>query len=119
MQPEPADPFFTDVDYIGAFGPYSASNYNNLWIRGWTHLWERGITPFRCGDFNGDHNYNLIDILAAIDFIYGNPKGDRPSPFVAGDVDSGNGVINLLDILTMIGDIYTTPPAGDQIECAF
>jgi hypothetical protein len=116
----PADPFFTSADYIGAFGPYNANNYNNLWIKGWTHLWERGITPFICGDFNGDHANNLLDILAAIDFIYGNPKGSRPSPFAAGDVNAGgHGVINLLDILTMIDDIYSFPPAGDNVVCAF
>jgi trimeric autotransporter adhesin len=35
--PEPSDDFFTNVTYLGAFGP------TDLWIRGWTALDQYGI----------------------------------------------------------------------------
>ncbi len=46
---QPADPFFTQVDYYGAFDPNAP-----LWTSGWTAISEYGITDVR---------ENLIDLL--------------------------------------------------------
>jgi len=60
------DPFFDDVNYKGAFDEYSSDNLDALWVRGWTHLWERAMTPYICADYNYDDVVNLIDILSLL-----------------------------------------------------
>ncbi len=37
MKAYPADPFFKEVNYMGAFGP------DENWLEGWTALWQNGI----------------------------------------------------------------------------
>jgi len=97
------DPFFDDVNYKGAFDEYSSDNLDALWVRGWTHLWERAMTPYICADYNYDDVVNLIDILFYIDWKY---KGGRmPQPLLAADVNS-DGSENLLDILYLVDYKY-------------
>ncbi len=61
------DPFYTSVNYKGAFGPWEANpakaGMDNLWVRGWTALWERAMTPFICGDFDYSNVVNVLDIV--------------------------------------------------------
>lgn len=40
----PADGFYTPVAYRGAF------DANNLWLRGWTFLWQKGFLPASDGE---------------------------------------------------------------------
>ncbi len=68
-----------------------------------------------CGDVNADGNVNLIDILYLIDYKYGTPPGDPPTPMNAGDVNA-DGSINLIDILYLIDFKYGTPP-GPEPQC--
>jgi hypothetical protein len=35
----PADPWFDDVGYYGAYAPAG-----QMWIQGWTWLWQAGYT---------------------------------------------------------------------------
>jgi hypothetical protein len=70
---------------------------------------------FICGDVNRDNNIDLLDILALIDYIYGEPPGPAPDPLISGDINSDEN-IDLLDILGLISFIYDDPP-GDEPNC--
>lgn len=89
------------------------------WEYGW-FAYDRIATlakesPCVCGDANNDGNVNLIDILYLIDYKYGNPPGDPPTPMDAGDANY-DGNINLLDILYLIDYKYGSP-AGPEPQC--
>lgn len=104
------DPFFDAVNYKGAFGEYNSTlvdashpelgtKLDGLWLRGWTYLWERAITPFICGDINYDDNVNILDIIAYIDWKFKQQR--MPKPLAAADVNN-DGSQNILDIITLI-----------------
>lgn len=62
-----------------------------------------------CGDANGDWEYNLLDIIYLISYIYDDPQGPAPMPVEAGDAN-GDSAIDLLDILYLIPFLYDDPP---------
>jgi len=64
---------------------------------------------FVCGDANGDGEFNLLDIIHLISYIYQTPAGPPPDPMGSGDANA-DGDVNLLDILRMISHIYGNPP---------
>ncbi|MBN2227732.1 MAG: hypothetical protein JW763_10245, partial [candidate division Zixibacteria bacterium] len=66
------------------------------------------ILVYACGDPNGDTDINLLDVLFAIDFLYGHPAGPAPVPIESGDANADYAV-NLLDILYLIDHLYGTP----------
>jgi hypothetical protein len=107
-----SDPWFTAVNYKGAFGPYDNDTLSNLWIRGWTHLWERAMTPFICGDMNYDDKVNALDVTFLINFLYKN--GARAWPRQAMDVNNSGGDPNALDVTKLINYLYK----GQTINCA-
>jgi len=102
------DPYFDAVDYKGAFGPYDANNLNTLWLRGWTHAWERAMTPFICADFNYDNNVNVLDIIFFIDWKF--KTGRMPHPVIAANLN-GDASINVLDIIYLIDNKFKGGPA--------
>jgi len=65
--------------------------------------------PYTCGDANGDHEINLLDILYLVDYLYGVPTGPAPDPPESGDAN-GDEVLNLLDVLYLISYLYDSPP---------
>ncbi len=113
------DPFFTTANYKGAFGPFETQvngdpKLANLWTRGWTSLWERGIHPFICGDFNYDDQVNILDVLGMIDWKF---KGGRMGmPIRAFNINGVGGynnanAINILDIIYLIDFKFKGGPA--------
>ncbi len=100
--------YFDVVDYRGAFGPATENNLDPLWIRGWTHLWERGITPYICGDVNIDNSINILDVVYLINYKYKGGAGIYP--LQVGDVNKDNGT-NILDVVYLINFKYKSGPA--------
>ncbi|MBN2227463.1 MAG: trypsin-like peptidase domain-containing protein [candidate division Zixibacteria bacterium] len=66
-------------------------------------------SSYVCGDANGDGDFNLLDVLYLIIYIYQTPPGPAPDPMESGDANA-DGDVNLLDILHMISNIYGNPP---------
>jgi len=106
IKPIPVDPFFTQVTYKGAFS--DSTDNVNFWLRKWTYLYQRGFTPFLCGDASSDMQVNILDIVHLINYKY--KAGPPPWPMKAGDAD-GNGQINILDIVNLINFKYKAGPA--------
>ncbi len=102
------DPFFTSVDYKGAFGEYQDGNLDALWLRGWTHIWERAMTPFICGDYNYDNSVNVLDVIGFINWKF--KRGRMPEPLLAANVN-GDGSVNVLDIIYLINFKFKGGPA--------
>lgn len=109
MSAYPADPFFTPVDYKGAFDEYSA-NPCDFWISGWTYLSEKKIVPgFVCGDANNSASVNILDVTYLISYLY--KGGPAPTPWTqVGDVNH-SGSLNILDVTYLISYLYKSGPA--------
>lgn len=56
-----------------------------------------------CGDANGDHTMNILDVTYLIYFLY--KGGPAPQNMLAADTD-GSGAVNLLDVTKMISYLY-------------
>jgi len=69
------------------------------------------------GDANHDQQFNLLDILYIIEYLYSTPAGPAPIPY---DTCSGDPncdcAVNLLDILLLIEHIYQEPE-GEPVLC--
>nr|MBN2276114.1 dockerin type I repeat-containing protein [candidate division Zixibacteria bacterium] len=111
MDSYPSDPFFTTVDYKGAFDLYS-SNPCDFWLGRWTYLAEKGIVPgMKCGDANASGGVNILDATYIITYLY--KSGPAPKPWqVIGDVNHSGGV-NILDATYLINYLYKSGPAPD------
>jgi len=103
--------YFEVVGYRGAFGPAAEGNLSALWARSWSHLYERGIFPYICGDVNYDDNVNILDIVALINTIY--KGGSGYFPIQSGDTNN-DGNTNILDIVNIINYKYK---AGADLTC--
>ncbi|PKK83876.1 MAG: hypothetical protein CVT49_06390 [candidate division Zixibacteria bacterium HGW-Zixibacteria-1] len=64
-----------------------------------------------CGDVNGDHLVNILDVTYLVSFLY--KGGSEPQNTMAADVD-GSGAVNLLDVTRMIAYLYKS---GSPLEC--
>ena len=65
------------------------------------------VCDFICGDFDGDTNINILDIVYLINFLY--KSGPAPNPLDKMDVNHDAGV-NILDIVYLINNIYKNGP---------
>jgi len=69
------------------------------------------ICDYVCGDFDGDLNVNILDVVYLINFIY---KDDfSPNPPDRMDVNH-DALLNILDIVAIINFIYKD---GPDLEC--
>ena len=69
------------------------------------------VSPFICGDTNGDELVNILDIVYLINYKY--KEGAAPDPMESGDVNSlvqPDGLINILDIVYLINYKYKEGP---------
>jgi len=73
------------------------------------------IEEFICGDFNQDDIINILDVTAAISYLY---MGGMPpiNDFVA-DVN-GSGDVNILDVTYYINYLYKGGPAPDCLAAS-
>jgi hypothetical protein len=102
--PEPSDPFFTDVDYRGAFPPVAdKGSLQGLWISNWTNLWQRSVVQFVCGDANGDAAVNVSDAVFIINFIF--VEGAAPFPYMSGNANCDANV-NVSDAVYIINYVF-------------
>lgn len=65
------------------------------------------ICDYICGDFDGDLNINILDIVYLINFIY--KEGFEPYPPDRMDADH-DGLLNILDIVYIINFVYKDGP---------
>ncbi len=113
--PEPADPFYTDVSYKGAFpahDPMVDGYFDGLWVKDWTNLWQRGHLVALCGDANNDGGVNVSDAVWTINFVFvtGSPA---PFPFANGDTNC-DGQVNVSDAVWTINFVFV---AGSPAPC--
>jgi hypothetical protein len=114
---EPADPFFVDVDYRGAFAPYDPTTVNEdgLWTSPWSYCHFLGMIwtpehPYLCGDANTDCTVNVSDAVAVINYVF--VGGYPPFPYKAGDTNC-DGTVNVSDAVRIINYVF----AGGNAPC--
>ena len=64
-------------------------------------------SEFYCGDASGDGNFNIMDVLFIINYLY--KGGPAPVPDVAADTN-GSGNLNIMDVLYIINYLYKGGP---------
>ncbi|MBN1191172.1 MAG: T9SS type A sorting domain-containing protein, partial [Dehalococcoidales bacterium] len=112
----PADGFFTQVSYRGAFGTGTS------WLAGWTNLDHLGIlgdldagevVVTKTCNFNGDGVINIADVIAFLALARENPN----DPKVDWD---GNGKYQINDAISLLLDIRdgACPDASVQLAGA-
>ncbi len=69
------------------------------------------VVASACGDVNGDHDYNIFDIVHLIGFLY--LGGEAPYYYYHADVN-GSGTLDIFDVTAMISNLYL---GGDDLTC--
>ncbi|PKK84395.1 MAG: hypothetical protein CVT49_03475 [candidate division Zixibacteria bacterium HGW-Zixibacteria-1] len=74
---------------------------------GGPYCWPVKNAPCICGDYNGDNNENLLDVVAMINYIYNGGSITAP----CGSDPNGDCGTNILDIIYYINYLYKSGPA--------
>ncbi len=99
----------TDADNVGDVCD-NCPIHNNPWQQDFDEDGIGDICDYVCGDFDGDLNVNILDIVYLINFKY---KGDfGPTPEDRMDVNH-DGLLNILDIVYLITFKYKSGPAPE------
>ena len=119
---EPVDPFYTDVDYHGAFPAYDGSKALNdgLWIADWTYIQQRNILADHyigpacsgmCGDANQDTRVNVSDAVYVINYVFSG--GIPPKPVLACGDANKDARVNVSDAVYLINYVFSggNPPS--------
>jgi hypothetical protein len=108
---EPADPFFDNVGYRGAFAPYDPMNANEdgLWLSPWSYCHFLGMVwtpehPYVCGDANNDCAVNVSDAVYIINYVF--VGGSMPNPYKAADANCDD-TVNVSDAVYIINYVFT------------
>jgi hypothetical protein len=70
----------------------------------WKDLWG-GVTPYLCGDANGDGKVNVTDVICLINYLF---KGG-PAPIDVSDVNL-DGKVNVTDVIYLINWLFKGGP---------
>jgi hypothetical protein len=118
----PADTFFTNAGFIGAFGPGVC---DNVWLGPWTALFQYGYldTSFTnpwniaAGDVNGTLPISLPDVIHLVNYVFdkdrpatgclGSSSGNcwTPDPVCRGEIN-GTAPVSLPDVIHLVNYVF-------------